>query len=75
MLRFHEQFQAVYVLVCHMCEAYVSQRNLRDGFLKAQDTSTFVILNPEYPIRRDKVRNHLRVCGIQYPTTSDSYLK
>ena len=45
------------------------QVRLRDGVLKAQDTSTFAIVNPECPIRRDKVRNHLRVRGIQYRTT------
>ena len=49
------------------------QRHLRDGFLKAQDTSTFTIVNPECPIRRDKVANHLHVRGIQYRTTSDSW--
>ena len=32
----------------------VRQRHLRDGFLKAQGTSTFVIVNPECTIRRDK---------------------
>ena len=42
----------------------VRQRHLRDGFLKAQGTSTFAILNPECPIRRDKVTNHLLVRGI-----------
>ena len=48
------------------------QRHLRDGFLKAQGTSTFAIVNPECPIRRDKVTNHLHLRGIQYRTTSDS---
>ena len=48
------------------------QCHLRDGFLKAQGTSTFAIVNPECPIRRDKVTNHLHVRGIQYQTTSDS---
>ena len=55
----------------------IRQRHLPDGFLKVQGTSTFAIVNPEYPIRpicRDKVTNHFRVCGIQYQTTSDSYL-
>ena len=28
-------------------------RHLRDGFLKAQGTSTFASVNPECPIRRD----------------------
>ena len=50
------------------------QRCLRDGFLKAQGTSTFVMVNPECPIRRDKVTNHLRARGMQYRMTSDSYL-
>ena len=49
----------------------IRQRHLRDGFLKAQGTSTFAIVNPECPIRRDKVTNHLHVRGIQYRTTSD----
>ena len=52
----------------------IRQLHLRDGFLKAQGTSAFAIVNPESPIRRDKVTNHLRVRGIQYRTTSDSYL-
>ena len=51
----------------------IRQRHLRDGFLKAQVTSTFAIVNPECPIRRDKVTNHLHVRGIQYRTTSDSW--
>ena len=50
----------------------IRQRHLRDGFLKAQGTSTFGIVNPEFPIRRDKETNHLHVRGIQYRTTSDS---
>ena len=50
----------------------IRQRHLRDGFLKVQGTSTFAIVNPECPIRRDKVTNHLHVRGIQYRTTSDS---
>ena len=41
----------------------IRQGHLRDGFLKAQGTSTFAIVNPECPIRRDKVTNHLRVRG------------
>ena len=51
----------------------IRQRHLRDGFLKAQGTPTFVIVNTECPIRRDKVTNHLHVRGIQYRTTSDSW--
>ena len=51
----------------------IRQRHLRDGFLKAQDTSTFAIVNPERPICRDKVTNHLHVLRIQYRTTSDSW--
>ena len=51
----------------------IRKRHLRDGFLKAQGTSTFAILNPECPIRRDKVTNHLHVHRIQYRTTSDSW--
>ena len=51
----------------------IRQRHLRDGFLKAQGTSTFAIVNPECPIRRDKVTNHLHVSRIQYRTTSDSW--
>ena len=43
----------------------IRQRHLRDGFLKAQGTSTFAIVNPECPIRRDKVKNHLHVRRIQ----------
>ena len=34
---------------------------IRQRFLKAQGTSTFAIVNPECPIRRDKVTNHLHV--------------
>ena len=49
----------------------IRQRHLRDQFLKAQGTSTFAIVNPECPIRRDKVTNHLHVRRIQYRTTSD----
>ena len=51
----------------------IRQRHLRDGFLKAQGTSTFAIVNPECPMHRDKVTNHLQVCRIQYRTTSDSW--
>ena len=51
----------------------IRQRHLRDGFLKAQGTSTFAIVNPECPIRRDKVTHYLHVRGIQYRTTSDSW--
>ena len=51
----------------------IRQRHLRDGFLKAQGTSTVAIVNPECPIRRDNVTNHLHVRGIQYRTTSDSW--
>ena len=51
----------------------IRHRHLRDGFLKAQGTSTFAIANPECPIRRDKVTNHLHVRRIQYRTTSDSW--
>ena len=32
----------------------IRKRHLRDGFLKAQGTSTFAIVNPECPIRHDK---------------------
>ena len=42
----------------------IRQRHLRDGVLKAQGTTIFAIVNPECPIRRDKVANHLRVRGI-----------
>ena len=51
----------------------IRQRHLRDGFLKAQGTSTFAIVNPECPIRRDKVITHLHVRSIQDRTTSDSW--
>ena len=51
----------------------IHQRHLRDGFLKAQGTSTFAIVNPECPIRRDKVTNHLHVRRIQYRRTSDAW--
>ena len=52
----------------------IRQRHLGDRVLKAQGTLNFAIVNPECPIRRDKVTNHLRVCGIQYRATSDSHL-
>ena len=42
----------------------IRQHHLRDVFLKAQGTSTFAIVNPECPIRRDKVTNHLHVSRI-----------
>ena len=48
----------------------IRQRHLRDGFLKAQGTSTFAIVNSECSIRRDKITNQLHVRGIQYRTTS-----
>ena len=51
----------------------IRQRHLRDGFLKAQGTSTFAIVNPECPIRRDKVTYYLHLRRIQYRTTSDSW--
>ena len=51
----------------------IRQHHLRDGFLKAQGTSTFAIVNPECPIRRDKVTNHLHVRRIRYRTTLDSW--
>ena len=53
--------------------AMIRQGHLRDGFLKAQGTSTFAIVNPEYPISRDNLTNHLHVRRIQYRTTSDSW--
>ena len=51
----------------------IRQRQLRDGFLNAQGTSTFAIVNPECPIRHDKVPNRLHARGNQYRTTSDSW--
>ena len=51
----------------------IHQRHLLDGFLKVQGMSTFAIVNPECPMRHDKVTNHLHVRGIQYRTTSDSW--
>ena len=54
-------------------DGMIRQRHLRHGFLKAQGRSTFAIVNPECPISRDKVTNHLHVRGIQYRTTSDSW--
>ena len=38
-------------------EDMIRQSHLRDGFLKAQGTSTFAIVNPECPIRRDKEKS------------------
>ena len=52
----------------------IRQSHLRDGFLKAKGTSTFAIVIPECPVCRDKVTNQFPVPGIQYRTTSDSYL-
>ena len=51
----------------------IRQLHLRDRFLKAQGTSAFAIVNPECPIRPDKVTNHLHVRRIQYRTTTDSW--
>ena len=51
----------------------IRQLHLREEFLKAQGKSTFVIVNPKCPTRRDKVTDHLHVRGIQYRTTSDSW--
>ena len=51
----------------------IRQHHLRDGFFKLQGTLTFAIVNPECPIRRDKVTNHLHVRRIQNRTTSDSW--
>ena len=50
----------------------IRQRHLRDGLFEGQGTSTFAIVNPECPISRDNVTNHLQVRAIQYQTTSDS---
>ena len=49
----------------------IRQRHLHDGFLKAQGTSTFTIVNPECPIRRDKVTTHLNIRRIQNRATPD----
>ena len=49
----------------------IRQRQLRDGFLKAQGTSKFAIVNPEYPIRRDKVKI---ICTGRPQILGDSYL-
>ena len=68
----HLRYSAPHMRSVHMNDM-MRQRHLRDGFLKAQGTSTFAIVNPECPIRRDKVRNHLHVRRIQYRTTSDSW--
>ena len=60
MLTFQEQFSgrlrssAPHMRSVRMNDM-IRQRHLRDRFLKAQGTSTFAILNPECPIRRDKV--------------------
>ena len=51
----------------------IRQRHLRDGCLKVQGTSTFAIVNPECPNRRDNVTNHLHVHRIRYRATSDSW--
>ena len=51
----------------------IRQRHVSDRILKLQGTSTFAIVNPECPLRRDKVTNHLHVRRIQYRTTSDSW--
>ena len=42
----------------------IRQRHLGEGFLKVQGT-TFAIVNPKCPIRRDKLTNHLHVRRIQ----------
>ena len=47
----------------------IRQCHLPDGFLKTQGTSTFAIVNPECPIRRDKV-----TIIFVYQPTPDSYL-
>ena len=54
----------------------IRQRHLRDEFLKAQGTSTFAIVNPECPIRRDKVTNHLHAgfCTGRPQILGNSYL-
>ena len=52
----------------------IRQRHLGDVKFKVQGTSTVAIVNPECPKRRDKETNHLHVRGIQYRTTSDTYL-
>ena len=55
----------------------IRQRHLRDGFLKAQGTSTFAIVNPECPIRCDKVTNHCMYAGSstgRHQILGDSYL-
>ena len=68
----HLRFSAPYMRSVRMNDM-IRQRHLRDGFLKAQGTSTFAIVNPECPIRRYKVTNHLHARMIQYRTTSDSW--
>ena len=52
----------------------IRQRHLRDGFFKAQGTSTVAIVNLECPISRDKVTNHFHIRRIQYRTISDFLL-
>ena len=54
-------------------DAMIRQRHLRDRFFEGEG-ARFVIVNRQCPIRRDKVTNHLRVRGMQYRTSSDSYL-
>ena len=49
----------------------IRQRHVSNRVLKAQGASTFAIVNPEWPIRRDKVTNRFRVNRIQYQPTSD----
>ena len=55
----------------------IYQRPLRDGLLKARGTSTFAIVNPNCPIRCDKVTleiicmyagfsNCVKICDIDY---------
>ena len=41
----------------------IPQRHLRDGFLKAQGTSTFAIVNSECPCTQDSVPDDLRFLG------------
>ena len=66
------RFSTPYMRSVRMADM-LRQRHLPDGFLKVPGTSTFAIVNPECPIRRDKVTNNLHVRGIQYRTTSDSW--
>ena len=44
------RFSAPHMKSVHM-DDMLRQRHLRDRFLKVQGTSTFVIVNPECPIR------------------------